>query len=113
MVEYCPNCSRMELAMKALEDAAAIAYAVRRASVPGALMTVGEMALDTQRDRRGDFTTGPVAKLDRQIKQKKRKVSGYQKEFGRQLKALKKKHPRTAPQRLMKRAHTATRKARR
>jgi len=43
---------------------------------------------------------------------KKRKVSGYQKEFGIQLKKLKKKHPRTPVTRLMKRAHAATRKAR-
>ena len=42
---------------------------------------------------------------------KKRKVSKYQKEFGRQLKKLKAKHPRTKIQNLMKRAHAATRKA--
>lgn len=42
---------------------------------------------------------------------KKRKVSKYQKEFGKQLKKLKKKHPRTKITRLMKRAHAATRKA--
>jgi len=42
---------------------------------------------------------------------KKRKVSKYQKEFGRQLKLLKKKHPRIPVTRLMKRAHAATRKA--
>jgi hypothetical protein len=113
MVEYCPNCSRAELALKAIEDAAAIASAVRRASVPGVVATVGEALLDTQRDRRGQFSTGPVASLDRQVKQKKRKVSAYQKEFGRQMKKLKKKHPRTKAQNLMKRAHTATRKARR
>ena len=41
---------------------------------------------------------------------KKRKVSKYQKEFGIQLKKLKKKHPRTPVTKLMKRAHTATRK---
>jgi hypothetical protein len=44
---------------------------------------------------------------------KKRKVSAYQKEFGRQLKKLKKKHPRTPVTRLMKRAHAATKRARR
>jgi len=44
---------------------------------------------------------------------KKRKISAYQKEFGRQLKRLKKKHPRTPVTRLMKRAHAATKKARR
>lgn len=43
----------------------------------------------------------------------KRKVSPYQREFGRQLKKLKKAHPRTPVTRLMKRAHTATKKARR
>jgi len=41
---------------------------------------------------------------------KKRKVSKYQKEFGRQMKILKKKHPRTPVTRLMKRAHSATKK---
>ena len=42
---------------------------------------------------------------------KKRKVSKYQKEFGRQLKKLKAKHPRTQIKNLMKRAHSATKKA--
>jgi hypothetical protein len=44
---------------------------------------------------------------------KKRKVSAYQREFGRQLKKLKRAHPRTPITKLMKRAHTAARKARR
>jgi len=42
----------------------------------------------------------------------KRQVSPYQREFGRQLKKLKKKHPRTDISRLMKRAHIATRRSR-
>lgn len=42
----------------------------------------------------------------------KRKVSAYQREFGRQLKKLKKKHPRSKISGLMKKAHVATRKAR-
>lgn len=42
---------------------------------------------------------------------KKRRVSKYQREFGRQLKALKRKHPRTPVTKLMKRAHTATKRA--
>lgn len=42
---------------------------------------------------------------------RKRRVSKYQREFGRQLKALKRKHPRTPVTKLMKRAHTATKKA--
>jgi hypothetical protein len=42
---------------------------------------------------------------------RKRKPSKYQKELGKQLKMLKKKHPRTKVTALMKRAHRATRKA--
>ena len=42
---------------------------------------------------------------------KKRKVSKYQKEFGRQMKKLKAAHPRTKVTQLMSRGHTATRKA--
>jgi hypothetical protein len=44
---------------------------------------------------------------------KKRKVSAYQKEFGRQLKKLKRAHPRTPVTKLMKRAHAATKRVRR
>lgn len=42
---------------------------------------------------------------------KKRKVSAYQKEFGRQMKKLIKAHPRTPRTKLMSRAHRATKKA--
>ena len=42
---------------------------------------------------------------------KKRKVSKYQREFGRQMKKLKAAHPRTKVTQLMARGHTATRKA--
>jgi hypothetical protein len=41
---------------------------------------------------------------------KPRKVSSYHKDLGVCLKALKKKHPRTAVPRLMKRAHACARK---
>lgn len=44
-------------------------------------------------------------------KKKKRKVSKYQKEFGRQMKKLKAAHPRTKVTQLMSRGHSATRKA--
>jgi len=40
----------------------------------------------------------------------KRKVGKYQREFGRQLKGLKSKHPRTSVGTLMKRAHRITKK---
>jgi len=56
--------------------------------------------------------SAPVQKLNTEVTKKvKRKVSKYQKEFGKQLKKLKKAHPRTKAQNLMKRAHRATKKA--
>jgi len=56
---------------------------------------------------------GMVRATARRAYEPKRKVSAYQREFGRQLKKLKKKHPRTPVTRLMKRAHAATKRARR
>ena len=67
--------------------------------------------------RNGELTRRISNDLSRQFElqnvlpRKKRKVSKYQREFGRQLKILKKKFPRTKIQNLMKRAHAATRKA--
>ena len=67
--------------------------------------------------RNGELTRRIGNDLSRQFElqnvlpgKKKRKVSKYQKEFGRQLKLLKKKFPRTPVTKLMKRAHAATRK---
>ncbi len=70
-------------------------------------------------DRGGNSRSRPAAAipgrmnvaLGATVPKKKRKVSRYQREFGRQLKALKKKHPRTPVTRLMKKAHRATKKA--
>jgi len=45
-------------------------------------------------------------------KKVKRKASAYSKEVGKQLKKLKKKHPRTPVSKLMKRAHAAAKRAR-
>jgi len=68
--------------------------------------------------RSGELTRRIGNDLSRQFElqellpsKKKRKVSKYQKEFGKQLKMLKKKFPRTPVTKLMKRAHAATRKA--
>jgi len=55
--------------------------------------------------------SAPVVALNEQATKKvKRKVTKYQREFGRQLKKLKRKHPRTKVQNLMKRAHRETKK---
>jgi len=52
---------------------------------------------------------GTATKLGQKVK---RKASAYSKEVGRQLKKLKKKHPRTPVSKLMKRAHAAAKRAR-
>jgi len=56
--------------------------------------------------RRMDRIPIPTMKKPKQ----RRKVSRYQKTFGRNLKALKRKHPRTDISVLMKKAHRITRR---
>jgi len=48
--------------------------------------------------------------IPKKTPKKKRKVSRYQKVFGKHLKALKKKHPRTDIAVLMKKSHRLTRR---
>lgn len=65
-------------------------------------------------DSNGDLVQNQFAeqfRRDQVLPRKKRKKSKYQVELGKQLKMLKKKHPRTPVTRLMKKAHAATRKA--
>ena len=57
------------------------------------------------------MNTSPAAAEMPAPKPKKRRRSKYNRELARQLKSLKKKHPRTAITKLMKRAHSLTRKA--
>jgi len=52
-----------------------------------------------------------VERLSPTSSKPKRKVGKYQRVFGKKLKALKKKHPRTSASALMKRAHRETKKA--
>ena len=61
----------------------------------------------------GDMSliTSPSSADVPEPKPKRRKRSKYNRELSKQLKMLKKKHPRTAVTNLMKRAHRATRKA--
>ena len=65
-------------------------------------------------DTNGDLVENQFAdqfRRDKILPRKKRKKSQYQVELGKQLKKLKKKHPRTSVTALMKKAHAATRKA--
>ena len=58
-----------------------------------------------------DAASGAVEAVEPQIERKvKRKVGKYQRAFGKNLKALKRKHPRSQIGNLMKRAHRMTRK---
>jgi len=56
--------------------------------------------------------SAPVRAAEKKVvKKTKRKVGKYQKVFGKKLKALKAKHPRTSSSTIMKRAHRETKKA--
>ena len=73
-----------------------------------------EALMDLVRSANGGnslMTSPSPAEMPGPTKPKRRKRSKYQKELGRQLKMLKKKHPRTAVTKLMKRAHRLTKKA--
>ena len=72
-----------------------------------------EALMDLVRSANGGSTslmTSAAAEMP-EPKPKRRKRSKYNRELSRQLKMLKQKHPRTAITRLMKRAHSLTRKA--
>ena len=83
--------------------------------MPTVTMTIEEYEalMDLVRSANGGstslMTSAPGAEMPEP--KRKRKKSKYQRELGKQLKMLKKKHPRTAVTRLMKRAHRATKKA--
>ena len=64
---------------------------------------------DTSRIRSGGRMDSVPIPKGKKVKQT-RKVSRYQKVFGKHLKALKKKHPRTQISTLMKRAHRLTKR---
>ena len=73
-----------------------------------------EALMDLVRSANGGNTSLMTSAPDAEVpepKPKRRKKSKYSRELGRQLKMLKKKHPRTAITKLMKRAHRATKKA--
>ena len=78
----------------------------------------GEITRRTGRDvirRSGQFARSNILPnlpgSQAATRKKTRKPSRYQRELAKQLKALKKKHPRTKMIALMKRAHRATKKA--
>lgn len=97
-----------------IDIARAIGQAIGGNPVGATANLLGGMELDprVERSKRGGRRRTRRSKEQSRAKVK-RKVSAYQREFGRQLKRLKLKHPRTPVTKLMKRAHAATRRARR
>lgn len=83
--------------------------------MPTVTMTIEEyealMALIRNDHLQNSEAKGPGPLPESGNKPKKRKRSKYNRELSKQLKMLKKKHPRTAVTKLMKRAHRATKKA--
>jgi len=56
--------------------------------------------------------SAPVRAAEKRVvKKARRKVGKYQRVFGKKLRALKRKHPRTSSSTLMKRAHRETKRA--
>lgn len=90
MADNCPTC----VLLKALLASAGVSPAVgQQIAYSTPVMRMDERAVSTVK------------------KKVRKKVSKYQREFGRQLKKLKVKHPRTKVQSLMKKAHSLTKKA--
>ena len=91
-----------EMAEKEMEEVKAMA--------DGGLVTQPTFALLGEA---GPELVLPLSGMDlpTQSPKKKRKVSKYQKQFGKELKILKRKHPRTPVSKLMAKAHIAARKA--
>lgn len=73
--------------------------------IRGLLMAQGVPAPAVELAVQAAAAAEPIVK-----KKARKKVSAYQKELGRQLEKLKKKHPRTAMKDLMSKAHAATKK---
>jgi|TARA_B110000263_G_C15294604_1_gene504976 hypothetical protein len=113
--KYCPGCSEKELIIRVLRDAVSLGRGGGVGAVYRGVSDYADSLVDDPRlrPRRASRRISPMDDVIAKPRQKvKRKVSGYQKEFGKQLKKLKKNHPRTKVSRLMKRAHAATKRVR-
>ena len=94
-------CDMVETALIAKGIDAGTAVVIAEAGCAALVKPAGRLVR-----RKGRKTASKV------VKKVKRKASAYSKEVGRQLKKLKKKHPRTPVSKLMKRAHAAAKRAR-
>lgn len=110
MASWCPGCSAKEKVIRAVADVIGLTTSGGQAGV--FLRGVSDMAEGLAQDPAlGPYNPGRGQNpLDSTKAKVKRKVSKYQKTFGKNLKALKRKHPRTQARTLMKRAHSMTKR---
>ena len=73
-------------------------------------MATVTLTLEEYEALRSMGVTPSIAEIVPSPKKKRKKVSKYSREFGRQLKILIKKHPRTKVTQLMSKAHRNTRR---
>lgn len=112
---YCPGCSEKELIIRVLRDTISLGRGGGVGALYRGVSDYSEGLVDDPglRPYRASRRISPMDDVLAKPKQKvKRKVSAYQKEFGSQLKKLKRKHPRTPVSKLMRRAHVATKRVR-
>jgi hypothetical protein len=109
----CPGCTARERQLQVLlAGIAADQGAKVGAALGGAIPVLGAAGAPLGAAL-GGYVGGEVGLVaGAQVPKARKKVSAYSKELGRQLKKLKKKHPKTAQSALMKRAHAATKKIR-
>jgi len=114
MAKWCPGCSAKEKVIRAVADVIGLGSRGGQAGV--FLRGVSDYSEGLAQDPAlGPYNPGrgqnpldsTVATTKRKVR---RKVSKYQKTFGKNLKALKRKHPRTQARTLMKRAHSQTKR---
>ncbi len=111
---YCPGCSERDLVIRILQDTVGTALSRNPIGLFARGVQDYSEGLIQDPSMRPFQASRRIAPLDDMtnsaIPRAKRKVSKYQKAFGKNLKKLKKAHPRTDISRLMKRAHVATRR---
>ena len=110
---YCPQCNTnldvVEQLVRDMQDISTIIGSGGTAIVQGAFGRDTPPLSSFGAGRSAQDLFARSQEIFNPPKKKKRKVSKYQREFGRQLKMLKKKHPRTPTTKLMKKAHSKTR----
>jgi len=109
----CPGCTARERQLQVLLAGIAAEQGAAAGATAGAAIPALGVAGAPLGAALGGYIGGELGlAAGAQVPKVRKKVSAYSKELGRQLKKLKKKHPKTAQSALMKKAHSATKKIR-